>query len=64
MSVPESGAPARDAIDQFSRDLADRGFAASTRRIRRHFLSEYLRHVEQAADTTRSRRGEGACIPL
>ena len=49
MPVPESGTPARDAIDQFSRDLADRGFAASTRRIRRHFLGEYLRHAEQAA---------------
>ena len=51
MPVLEAGTPARDAIDQFSRDLADRGFAVSTRRIRRHFLSEYLRHAEQAADT-------------
>jgi hypothetical protein len=42
---------ARTAIDQFTDHLADLGFAASTRRIRKHFLVEYLRHAEEAADT-------------
>ena len=47
--VPGAQTSARDAIDQFIRYLADREFAASTRRIRRHFLNEYLRHAAQAA---------------
>ena len=58
MPVPGAGTPARDAIDQFSRDLADRGFAVSTRRIRSHFLGEYLHHAEQAAGTARITAGE------
>src|SRR6266481_3256779 len=41
--------PASDAIEDFIRQLADRQFASSTRRIRRHFLDEYLQHAEQAA---------------
>jgi hypothetical protein len=40
---------ARDAIDDFLRHLADRRLAVSTRRIRGHFLEEYLRHAQQAA---------------
>ncbi|MGH7732840.1 MAG: hypothetical protein ACREOE_03825, partial [Gemmatimonadales bacterium] len=43
---------ARAAIDDFIRHLADRQFAITTRRIRRHFLDEYLRHAQQAAGTT------------
>ena len=46
--------PSADAaISAFIQDLADRGFAASTRRIRRHFLGEALRHAQRAAGTTR-----------
>ncbi|MGH3232824.1 MAG: hypothetical protein ACRDOH_06125 [Streptosporangiaceae bacterium] len=42
---------ARAAIDDFIRHLADRQFAITTRRIRRHFLDEYLQHAQDAADT-------------
>ena len=42
---------ARKAIDDFIRHLADRQFAITTRRIRKHFLDEYLRHAQDAADT-------------
>ncbi|HEX6450561.1 MAG TPA: hypothetical protein VF060_13990 [Trebonia sp.] len=42
--------PAQDAISAFIQDLADRDFAASTRRVRRHFLNESLRHAQQEAD--------------
>jgi integrase len=42
--------PARDAIDAFVRHLSGRQLADATLRIRRHFLDEYLQHVEQAAD--------------
>ena len=42
----------RDAIDEFIRHLAERQLSVTTRRIRRHFLNEYLRHVQQAAGTT------------
>jgi hypothetical protein len=41
--------PAGEAIDDFIRHLSDRQFASSTRRIRRHFLEEYLRHAQHAA---------------
>jgi hypothetical protein len=46
---PAGDAPARHAIDTFMRHLAERQFAATTQRIRRHFLDEYLGHAEQAA---------------
>jgi len=49
MSSTDATAPARDAIDAFVSHLADRELAASTRRIRKHYLSEYLRHAQQAA---------------
>jgi hypothetical protein len=52
MGALHTRTPARDALDQFIRHLADRQFAASTRRIRRHFLEEYLRHAQQAGGTT------------
>ncbi len=42
---------ARDALDGFIRHLADRRFTATTQRIRRHFLEEYLHHAQQAAGT-------------
>lgn len=51
MPVPDAGTPALTAINDFIRHLADREYATSTRRIRRHFLSEFLRHAEnEAAD--------------
>jgi hypothetical protein len=52
MTTPETPAsrPARRAIDDFSRHLADRQFAVSTQRIRRHFLDEFLRHAQEASD--------------
>jgi integrase len=51
--MPAVGADtsARDAIDAFARHLTDRGFAASTCRIRKHFLDEYLNHALRAAQT-------------
>jgi hypothetical protein len=51
MLVPDPSASARSAVDDFIRYLADSQFAVSTRRIRRHFLLEYLRHAQQAAGT-------------
>ena len=51
MPAPVGRTPARDALDDFIRHLAGRRFAASTQRIRRHFLDEYLHHAQQAAGT-------------
>jgi integrase len=58
MPAPDTSAPAREAIDDFVRDLADRGFALSTRRIRRTYLGEYLRHAQRAAETGTMTAGE------
>ena len=52
MPVLEASTLAQNAIDRFIRHLADLQFAVTTRRIRRHYLNEYLHHVEQAVDTT------------
>ena len=54
MPALDASAPARDAIDEFLRHLADRELSASTRRIRKTFLNEYLRHAQQAAVAARS----------
>jgi len=53
MSAPGAGdrRPARDAIDDFIRHLAGRQLATTTRRIRWHFLDEYLLHAQDAAGT-------------
>ena len=48
MPVPDASTPARDAIDAFVQSLADRGLSATTRRIRKTYLGEYLRHAQQA----------------
>ena len=48
MPAADASTPARDAIDAFVRDLADRGLSATTRRIRKTYLGEYLRHAQQA----------------
>ncbi|HXT94085.1 MAG TPA: hypothetical protein VN714_33045 [Trebonia sp.] len=59
MSVPDASAPARDAIDAFLRNLADRGLSATTLRIRKTYLNEYLRHAQQAAAGVDSGEAEG-----
>src|ERR1700722_10019402 len=43
--TPATGRPATAAIEEFGRRLGDRGLSATTRRIRVHFLREYLRHA-------------------
>jgi len=58
MRAPDTSAPARDAIDDFIRDLGDRGFAPGTVRIRRTYLGEYLRHAQRAAETGAMTAGE------
>jgi hypothetical protein len=50
MPAPDASTPARDAIDAFLQHLADRDLSATTRRIRKTYLNEYLRHAQQAAD--------------
>src|ERR1700753_2900441 len=47
MPAPNGSTPARDAIDAFLQHLADRGLSATTRRIRKTYLNEYLRHAQQ-----------------
>ena len=51
MPPGEKREPADEAINEFIRHLANRDFSITTRRIRRHFLDEYLQHVQQAAGT-------------
>ena len=58
MPAPDARTSARDAIDDFIRHLADRQFAITTRRIRRHFLDEYLQHAQQAAGAIEITVGE------
>ena len=58
MSVPDASTPARDAIDAFLRHLADRDLSATTRRIRKTYLNEYLRHAQQAVGGTDSDSSE------
>src|SRR3984957_6651470 len=42
---------AREAINDFIGHLAGRQFTVTTRRIRRHYLEEYLQHALENADT-------------
>jgi hypothetical protein len=58
MPAPGDRRSARDAIADFIRHLADRQFAITTRRIRRHFLDEYLQHAQEAVGTTDIAVGE------
>ena len=58
MPTGENRRPADEAIHDFIRHLARRDFSITTRRIRRHFLDEYLRHVQRAADTADISVGE------
>ena len=50
-SATDQDAPAARAIADFVRDLSHRGLSATTVRIRQHFLTEYLLHVQQASET-------------
>ncbi len=52
MPPGETRRQARDAVDAFIRHLSGRQLAATTVRIRKHFLDEYLQHAERAADST------------
>jgi hypothetical protein len=58
MLVPGTGSPASSAVDHFIRDLASRQFSSATRRIRRHFLGEYLQHAQEAAGAIQVTVGE------
>jgi site-specific recombinase XerD len=58
MPARDASTSASDAVDDFIRHLADRQFASTTRRIRRHFLDEYLQHAQQAAGTVEITVGE------
>ena len=58
MPVPDASTPARDAIDAFLRYLGERDLSATTRRIRKTYLYEYLRHAQQAAAAADSADGE------
>jgi site-specific recombinase XerC len=58
MSTGENRRPADEAIHDFIRHLANRDFSITTRRIRRHFLDEFLQHVQRLADTVEISAGE------
>jgi hypothetical protein len=58
MASPGAHTPARVAIDGFVRYLAERQFALTTQRIRRHFLDEYLGHAQEAAGTSEITAGQ------
>jgi hypothetical protein len=58
MGASDVRAPAPNAIESFIRDLAHRQFADASRRIRRHFLEEYLFHAQQAAGTIKMTAGD------
>ena len=58
MPVPDARRPARDAIDSFIGHLAGRQLAAATRRVRGHFLREYLHHAQQAGGAAGITAGE------
>jgi hypothetical protein len=69
MPDPDASTPARDAIDAFLRHLADRDMSATTRRIRKTYLNEFLRHAQQAASPaeadgagTDEEEAEGAAV--
>lgn len=60
MPAPDASTPARDAIDAFVQHLADRGLSATTRRIRKTYLGEYLRHAQQAQAADGNEAADGA----
>lgn len=58
MAALASGTPAGEAIARFSRHLAGLQLSATTQRIRRHFLDEFLRHAQQDLGTAEVTVGE------
>jgi len=62
-STPAAGLPAVAAIEEFGRRLADRGLSATTRRIRVHFLREYLRHALASWDAADA-DGQPSQVPV
>jgi hypothetical protein len=62
MPDPDASTPARDAIDAFLRHLADRDLSATTRRIRKTYLNEYLRHAQQVAAEPDEADGASASV--
>jgi hypothetical protein len=58
MPVPDAHSRASGAVDDFIRHLASRQFSSTTRRIRQHFLDEYLQHAQEAAGTIQITVGE------
>ena len=65
MPAPDASTPARDAIDAFVQHLAERGLSATTRRIRKTYLNEYLRHAQRAAaGEDAGGDGEDAAVPV
>jgi hypothetical protein len=60
MPATDASTPARDAIDAFLRYLADRDLSATTRRIRKTYLNEYLRHAQHAAAGADADTGDAA----
>jgi len=60
MPASDASTPAREAIDAFLRHLADRDLSATTRRIRKTYLNEYLRHAQEAAAGADGADGTGS----
>src|ERR1035438_2331991 len=58
MPVPDAHSPASGAVYDFIRDLANRQFSSTTRRIRRHFLDEYLQHARETSGAIQITVGE------
>jgi hypothetical protein len=58
MAALHARTPAGEAVAAFSSHLAGLRLAASTQRIRRHFLDEFLEHARQAAGSTELTVGE------
>jgi hypothetical protein len=58
MPVLDADSPARGAVFEFARDLGRRGFSATTCRIRRRYLDEYLEHAQEATGNNQLTVGE------
>jgi hypothetical protein len=58
MAVLDADSPARGAVFEFARDLGRRGFSATTCRIRRRYLDEYLEHAQVATGNNQLTVGE------
>jgi hypothetical protein len=58
MAVLDADSPARGAVFEFARDLGRRGFSATTCRIRRRYLDEYLEHAQEATGSNQLTVGD------